>query len=75
MFPNTHKYSINELNQMAHDYRHGAGSYERQNTVLYNFLQNATYTGGNSNNYSSTKTSQSNNFYDNSGFYTSSRLM
>lgn len=70
------KYSINDLNQMAYDYRHGAGSYERQNNNIYNFLQNATYNGGNSNNYSQTKSCRSsNNFYDNNGFYTSSRLM
>jgi hypothetical protein len=69
-----YKYSINELNQMAYDYRHGVGSYQRQETVIYSFLQNATYNGGYSNNYSSIKPTSSNN-YNNNGSYSSSRWM
>lgn len=74
MYPE-YKYSINELNQMAYDYRHGQGSFQQQNNTLYTFLQNATYNGGNSRHFSSQNSLSSNNFYDNKGYYTSSRLM
>lgn len=35
--------SINRRDEILHDYRHGVGSYQRQNNNQYNFLINNTY--------------------------------
>jgi hypothetical protein len=34
--------SINDVNRILHDYRHGAGSYEHQASSQYSFFVNTT---------------------------------
>ncbi len=35
--------SINDVNRILHDYRHGSGSYENQNNRQYNYFVNNTH--------------------------------
>jgi hypothetical protein len=59
--------SINDVNRLLHDYRHGVGSYQQQNNRQYNFFVKNTYSssgyGGNNQSGDNSNYSNRDNIY------------
>ena len=72
--------SINDVNRILHDYRHGSGSYNQQSNSMYYGFVNSTMSYGYSSNstYSNASTNRSNYAnhtpYNSSGYYYSSSI-
>ena len=62
--------SINDVNRILHDYRHGSGSYERLNNSQYNYFVNNTHSFPS---YGTTQYGRNNN--NSTGYYMSSNYL
>ena len=63
--------SINDVSRILHDYRHGAGSYERQTNSQYNYFVNNAHSFPN---YGATQSGGNYN-HSNGGYYMSSNYL
>ena len=59
--------SINDVNRILHDYHHGTGSYERQNSNMYNYYVNTT-SYSNSPSYGQPQRGGNNGYYMSSNY-------
>jgi hypothetical protein len=74
MFSSSQKMSINDVDRILYDRRHGVGSYQSKQSSVYNGLCNASYQHGGytSPNIRSNSTGSYNTPYNQNGYYYSS---
>ena len=71
--------SVNDVNRILYDYRHGSGAYNQQTNSMYNYFVNSTTSYSNSfrgtTSSTSYTTSTCNTPYNSNGYYYSSSII